>query len=65
MNASVSYINYLSKDKKTPALSLLGAVNYRFGKNPEERGYDRSIEIGDITIKPLFSAYQVFREQGG
>ncbi len=62
MNASVSYINYLSKDEKTPALSFLGAVNYRFGKNPEERGYDRSIEIGEITIKPLFSALYKYYE---
>jgi tetratricopeptide (TPR) repeat protein len=62
MNASVIYVNYLSADEKTPTLSFLGTVNYRFGKSPEERGYDRSIEIGDIQIKSLFSALYKYYE---
>ncbi len=63
LNASASYINYLASDEPTPAFAIIAAGNYRFGKSPEERGYDRSIEINKITINPLFSAlYKYYRE---
>ncbi|GEM_PF-1015628 len=62
LNAGVSYINYLSAEANTPTMTIHGCGNYRFGKNPDEVGYDRSIEIGDVQIQPLFSALYKFYE---
>ncbi len=63
MNASASYINYLAAGgNSTPALSFTGALNYRFGKNPAELNYDRSIEIKEVKINPLFSALYKYYE---
>jgi hypothetical protein len=62
MNAGLSYVNYLATDEPTPVLAINAAVNYRFGKNPAERGFDRSIDIEEITISPLFSALYKFYE---
>lgn len=33
--------------------------SYRFGKSPEEMGYE-SLEINDISIKPHFSSMYTF-----
>ena len=63
MNASANYINYLAAGgNSTSALSFTGAVNYRFGKNPAELNYDRSIEIKEVKINPLFSALYKYYE---
>ena len=62
MNVSANYVNYLAVDSPTTALSFTGAINYRFGKNPAELGYDRSIEIDEVEIKPLFSALYKYYE---
>jgi len=62
LNASINYINYLAVNNSTTALSFIGAANYRFGKNPAELGYDRSIEIDEVEIKPLVSALYKYYE---
>jgi tetratricopeptide (TPR) repeat protein len=62
MNAGVAYQNYYASDTSTTGLALTLAGNYRFGKSPEEKGYDRSIEIDDVTIYPLFSALYKYYE---
>ena len=62
LNTSINYINYLATGNSTAALSFIGAANYRFGKNPAEIGYDRSIEIKEIKINPLFSALYKYYE---
>jgi hypothetical protein len=62
MNTGVAYQNYLEADSSTPVFAITLAGNYRFGKSPEERGYDRSIELEDVTINPLFSALYKYYE---
>lgn len=62
LNAGVAYQNYYASDSPTTALAITLAGNYRFGKSPEEKGYDRSIEIDDVTIYPLFSALYKYYE---
>ncbi len=62
LNAGVTYLNYLAVDNPTSALAVVGSINYRFGKNPEELNYDRSIEIEEIKIQPLFSALYKYYE---
>lgn len=62
MNLGAVYQNYYASDSSTTALLFTLAGNYRFGKSPEERGYDRSIEIDDVIIYPLFSALYKYYE---
>ena len=63
MNIAANYINYLAAtDNSTQTLSFTGTINYRFGKNPAELNYDRSIEIKEIKIEPLFSALYKYYE---
>ena len=50
LNTGVEYQSYYASDSPTTGLVITFAGNYRFGKSPDERGYDRSIEIDDVTI---------------
>lgn len=62
MSVGASYLNYLAATDAMSTLTILAAGNYRFGKSPEEQGYDWSLEMQEITINPLFSALYKFYE---
>jgi tetratricopeptide (TPR) repeat protein len=62
MTVGGSYLNYLAATDSMSTLTIMAAGNYRFGKSPEEQGYDWSLEMQKISITPLFSALYKYYE---